>query len=469
MKKLLMGLSLIVALAVTAGIALLFVDFDSPALGRAVLERAGSSTGLEIQAKKFTLNLWRGVVLHDLEVKGVLGEAELETRAARLVLEHRLAPLLTGKVAVAGIRLDSPRVELRERKAAKSSSPSPASRQKPSPKVTPAPAEKSGEAPAEAAGPPLAIEVSEISIENGSLRSVPAEPQAGETALSGLELVLRDLALDPKALSPLFGLSGRGRLRANEVKLPHTKIERLEGEIQLAAARFEVPELSFTTEQGKFRSSLAVDLSRVPLGYTLKLEADPLDTNAVLGATGQGSFGPGRLDFQAEGTGSDSRGLKGKGVLKLEPGTIPSTPVLAGVEKSLGRTALVGARYRATEARFRVEKNRLHLEPFELTTDQAAVRVSGWSDLAGPLGLQLALATPRDGLKIKEVRDEILDALTDERGWVSIPFKVSGTAERPSVTPDAPALMAQARRGAQKVAAQKASEELKSFLGKKLK
>lgn len=465
MKKLLMGTGLLAALAMAA---LFFVEFDSPALGRAVLERANAATGLTMQARKFSLSLWRGVVVQDLEAKGALGASDLEARCSRLVLQHRFLPLLRGRVAVSGVLLDSPQIELRERKAAKRSSPASV----PQPKAG-ANAEPAGEASAgggaPGGGPSLGLEVSEIRIENGAASSYTRESKKPAVAVSGLNLVLRQVAFDPKALTPLHGLSARGHLETSQLVLDATKIERLEGELQLGGGRFEVPELSFESEQGKFRASLVVDFNRTPLGYTLKLQGDPLDTNAVLSAGGKGSFGPGRLDFQAEGSGTDSRAVKGKGVLKLQPGTIPSTPVLAAVEKSLGRTALVGARYQATEARFRIERNRVLLEPFQLATEQAAIRLSGWADLEGPLGLQLTLRTPREGLKIKEVRDEVLDALTDDQGWVSLPFKVSGTSAEPSVAPDGQALMAQAKQGAQKVATDKASEELKSFLGKKLK
>ena len=75
MKKLLMGILLFATLAVAG---LFFVEFDSPTLGRAVLERASAATGFEMQAAKFSLSLWRGVVVHDLEVKGAeIGRAHV--------------------------------------------------------------------------------------------------------------------------------------------------------------------------------------------------------------------------------------------------------------------------------------------------------------------------------------------------------------------------------------------------------
>ncbi|MCI0407992.1 MAG: AsmA family protein, partial [Acidobacteria bacterium] len=160
MKKLLMGTVLLATLAVAG---LFLVEFDSPTLGRAVLERASAATGFKMQAAKFSLSLWRGVVLHDLEVKGAVGASQLQVRAARLVLQHRWLPLLTGKIAVSTILLDSPQVELRERKSGKRPFPGSAARPKNRGEADFPPAGEAREEGGSASGgPPLALEISEI-------------------------------------------------------------------------------------------------------------------------------------------------------------------------------------------------------------------------------------------------------------------------------------------------------------------
>jgi hypothetical protein len=131
------------------------------------------------------------------------------------------------------------------------------------------------------------------------------------------------------------------------------------------------------------------------------------------------------------------------------------------LEKALGRgTSLVGAPYQATEAPFHVDKNQLTLESFRLETPQAALDLKGTVDLDGPLALSLALRTPREGLVIDEVPDQVLDALTSDDGWVTVPLQITGTQAEPRVLPDADALLAQAQQSTGKLI----QEGVKGFL-----
>ena len=95
------------------------------------------------------------------------------------------------------------------------------------------------------------------------------------------------------------------------------------------------------------------------------------------------------------------------------------------------------------------------------------VDLEGSVDLDGPLSLSVVVRTPREGLEIKEVRDEVLDLMTTEEGWVAIPFQVAGTVEEPSVRPDARALAAVGRSGAGKLLQEKATEGIKSLFRRK--
>ncbi|MFQ5791629.1 MAG: AsmA-like C-terminal region-containing protein, partial [Acidobacteriota bacterium] len=292
--------------------------------------------------------------------------------------------------------------------------------------------------------------------------------RAGPASVEGLSLRLRDLSFDPKAGSLVHALSANGGLEVENVTFESTHIRKARGQLRLGEGRFEVQELRFATEQGSFLARLLVDFNRLPFGYALTLLGEPLDVNAMVGATGAGGFGPGRLELEAEGFGSDSRNMKGKGVLRMDAGRLPSTPMLVSIEKSLGRTALVGSPYRAMENAFRIRNNRVFLDQFELEAEQVAIDLDGWVSLDGPLNLRLVVRTPRQGLKIKEVDDHVLDALTTDKGWVAIPFKVTGTMEEPRLRPDSRALMAQAGQGTRRLMKKKATEGIKSLFRRKL-
>ena len=111
------------------------------------------------------------------------------------------------------------------------------------------------------------------------------------------------------------------------ITLPVTRAREATGTFRLAAGHLDVDGLRFRTDEGSFQTRLSADLMRLPFSYTLAVEGRPLDINAMAGATGKGGgFGPAHLTLEAGGEGPDPTRLSGKGVLRLEAGTLPSTP-----------------------------------------------------------------------------------------------------------------------------------------------
>lgn len=428
------------------GVAVLaFAEFSSPALGRALLDRAGAATGVRLQAAEFRLSVLRGLSLGRVQAAGTYPGGGYDLTLDRIVFQHRLLPLLAGRLTVDRIRLEQPRAVLIEADGA-------------SPSTT-------GVAPSgiAAVAVPIALHVVEAAIDNGTveLRTRGRAP----IRVSGLDLRLRDLSLGAGGGSALGRLSGRGDFHAQEIALPVTRAREAEGTVRLTAGRLDVEGLRFRTDEGRFETRLSADLTRLPFSYTLAVEGRPLDINAMARATGKGGgFGPAHLTFEAGGVGPEPTGLSGKGLLRLEAGTLPSTPLLAAVERALGRTGLSGARYKASETPFRIERGRVVVERFRLEGDAVGLEVSGWSSLEGPLELSVAVRTPRQEVRIAEVPPAVLDALVDQEGWVRIPLRVTGTRDAPRVSPDVAALLADARREGGKALATRAAEKLKGLL-----
>ena len=434
----------VVAILVVAVAILFFVDFDSPELGNAVLEKANEATGANLSVENFRLNLIRGLELEGVESTSSFPGTVVNARIDKLVLRHRLLPLLSGRVVVDQILLRHPEVELVERggKSKKNSG----KRGKPKKKLETESSDANGadgqpptkEAEESIGG--LDLEISEIRIEDGSIRKGSVS-SVSPFSVDGLDLTLRDLTFNRGALSLLHAITAVGSLRLDGLTLDGMEVREVRGELTLDQGLLEGKDFTFVTEQGTFHAQLSVDFTRIPFAYTLSLRGDPIDVNAIARSK-EGGFGAGLLELEAEGFGTDSKGIRGKGVLRLEEGKLPSTPVLAALEKLLARgTSLVGSRYQATDAPFRIEKNELILERFRLETPQAGLDLEGIVHLDGPLALKLVLRTPREGLVIKEVPDEVLDALTDDEGWVAIPFRITGTRDEPKVLPDAKSLL----------------------------
>ena len=179
------------------------------------------------------------------------------------------------------------------------------------------------------------------------------------------------------------------------------------------------------------------------------------------GLSGQGgAFGPGHVRLDGRGAGPEPEGLTGQGVLKLDKGTLPATPMLSRLESALGRTRIVGAAYKASETPFRIARGRVSFERFRLEAETVGLDLGGWTSVDGAVDMTLGVRAPRAQVRIAEIPAEVIDALTEDDGWVRIPFRVTGTRLAPRVVPDMSALTAQAKRGGVKVLQRKAADKL---------
>jgi AsmA-like protein len=440
------------AVAVGAALALLgaaaLVSFDASTLGRAVLQRGAAVLGGTLTARSFRLRPLTGLSLEGLEGSLAFTGGTATVSVERLVLDHRLGRLLLGELAVDRLVLQRPRVRLVE-----STSEARVARPR----------------PAAAGLGPLALRISRIDVEDGTLE-LQAPGQARPMVVSGFSLKLRDVAFDGRAAAALAGLSGAGEVRAARVAFARSDATDVSGSVRVGGGRLSTGAVRFQTPQGPFQATLDARLDKLPLSYTLALRGEPLNVGSMMtvsSAGTPGAPGAGALQLDARGVGTEATGLVGRGVLRLSAGTLPATPLLQGVERALGRTRLVGAAYEATEAPFRIEGGRVLLDDFQLRTGHVGLDVAGWASLQGPLELTLAIHAPREGLTVEGVAAGALDLMTDDQGRVVVPLKVVGTQEQPRVRPDVAALAAQARRGGARTLLEKAGRGLGGLLRRK--
>ena len=133
------------------------------------------------------------------------------------------------------------------------------------------------------------------------------------------------------------------------------------------------------------------------------------------------------------------------------------------MEKVIGESSLEGSRYEATEVHFKIANDRIILEPFQLAGERMRIDASGWMDMSGPLSLKMAVGVPKERASSGEVPDPQAAAMTDEKGWTTIPLLVSGTSDAPKVGLDKAELA-----GAAKTRAVDAAKKgLKSLFDKK--
>jgi hypothetical protein len=435
------------ALALLAGLAAL--SFDASSLGRAVLARAAATTGVSLTARSFRLRPATGLSIEGLEGAAVFTGGRATIAIERLVLDHRLSRLLVGELAVDRLVLRKPHIRLVETRTTGRT--------------------ERGAAAAGAAGlGRLVLRVSRIDVEDGTVE-LQALGEPRPVVVGGLDVSLHDVGFDARKGATLAGLSGAGDVRVREVAFARSRARDVRGAVTVGDGRLSTGAVRFRMPQGPFEARLDAQLDRLPFAYTLALTGDPLDVGSMLATSGGPGRGPGpaALRLDGRGVGAEAAGLKGKGVLRLAAGELPGSPLLAGIERALGRTHLVGARYEATEAPFRVENGRVLLDRLSLRTPEVGLDIAGWASLDGPLELDVAVLAPRQGLSVEGVAAGALDLITDGQGRVVVPLKVTGTQEQPRLRPDAAALAATARREGTRTIIEKAGRSLGDWLGRK--
>ena len=460
MRKLIwIGGGFAVLLGVLVAVVFL-VDFDSPRLGKALLEEASARTGLQIEADGFRLNLSRGLRMEGVRFVTDGPSGRLSVQAAGLLAEHRIASLLRGRVEIARIVVYDPKIEL-----VTPEEEAPVARARPvaisnTPAQAPAPGESAGAAPD---GPVLSVD--RIWLRGGTLATRVEGAPAPDVEIRGMDIELRDLAvLD--APTALQGLRAGGDLHTGEVLLGGLRATEGSGKLRLADGHFVLEEFGLRLPQGRFLlGRFDADLNQDPFAYRFTMRVDPLDANALLAARSGGGFGSGLLSLDATGTGTETRDLTGEGTLALAAGTLPGSPLFSAIEAVLGRAALQGSAYQPVAVPFRIHQDRLSFAPFELRTSLLSLGISGWADLAGPMDLRIAVRAPRDAVALARVSSEVLD-LVDDGGWVTVPLRVVGTLESPKVTADREALRAQGRQAVREAVRQQVEKGVGKALGR---
>ena len=454
-KKIALGLVVILALAAF----LVSRDWDSPELGRTLLGKVGQATGIQISAEGFKLNLLRGLVL-----EGVSGTApgeggSLAFTMDRLVFEHRVMPLFSGTVAIDRVLLVSPRLEYTAHASTGPADARPAGSPEAGAPTAGGTAPGTGPATGEGSGAGLALDVTLIRIEQATLvtRSAAGEEQA---AADGLDFEMTDLRLDPSR-SGMAALSARGTLAIATLRAGDLELRDMSGAFELAEARFSVPSLRFATPSATVVARTLMDFNPVPFTYDMEATSEH-DLNAMLETPG--GLGPATARFEAKGTGSDPQSLTASGDIQLAAGHVPASPTTTKIDEAIGKPVLANAAYEATKLAFTFARGHLTLEPFRLTTPAARLELGGRVDLAGPIDIDIALATPREGLRIEGVGATALDVLADDEGWVPVPIAVTGTLEDPKVRPDVKTLASMAASGTKREVKAKATDALRGFI-----
>lgn len=446
MKTVLKILAIIV-LIVILGIAFLLWRFDPETLGATVINRLNQNEGVDITAERFALSPFKGLELQSAQATIAQESGTLHLELDRLLLEHEFLPLLQGRFEVHQIVLESPQIELVSVPAQSAAESESASSGGGGGRGEGDTATSGAVDEADSAG--LVVDVQSLRIVDGRLtmRTEGSEQPAME--IVDLDVDFNDIVLNPAGSTPLEQINASGTLTAAEIRTEGVTATNARGGIAIGDSKIALSDIGLATPNAELSlPSFEADFTASPFTYKVEV-AGGVDVNSMMNATGDG-FGPASLSLQGSGAGPDLNDFVADGTLRLESGKIPSSPWLAVVEKLLGAAFINGAAYQGTDIALDVADGRLNLSPFELVSEAFKLGSAGWVDMQGPISLRLDVFAPRDLMSIGGVTGDVLDALTDENGWLTVSFDVGGTLGEPDVDLDTTIFEEAAKSGLKK-------------------
>ena len=175
------------------------------------------------------------------------------------------------------------------------------------------------------------------------------------------------------------------------------------------------------------------------------------DVTAIMGIPESEALGPARLELDAEGAGPETVNIVGSGRVFLSAGQVPDVPEVEKADAFLN-APLAGTRYDAAMIEFTIANDRIVIAPFQLITEALHVDSEGDLGIAGDLALRAQVSLPADDLNLGDWQGDfsegVVEALTNEQGWVSVPLVIDGTIEEPRVRADSEVLMAALQQSA---------------------
>jgi hypothetical protein len=446
MKMLLKILGIII-LVVILLVAFLIWKFDPETLGAAVINRLNKNEGIDISAESFALSPLKGLELQSAQASFAQEAGTLNLEIDRLLLEHELWPLLQGRFEVHQIVLEAPQIEVVSVPTVSGDESAPATSGGGGGKGEGESA--TSETVEETDGGGLVVDVQALRIVDGRLVLRTEGSEQADMEIVDLDVEFNDIVLDPSGSTPLEQIRASGTVSAAEIRTEGLTATEARGGISVGNSKIALSDLGLATPNAQLSlPSFGADFSASPFTYELEVEGS-VDVNSVMDVTGSG-FGPASLTLQGSGAGPDPNDFVAKGVLRLESGTIPSSKWLALVEKLLGTGFINGAAYQGTDISLEVAEGRLNIAPFELVSESFKLGSAGWVDTKGPISLRLDVDAPRELIRLGGVTGDVLDALTDENGWLTVSFDIGGTFEDPDVDLDTTIFEEAAKSGLKK-------------------
>ncbi len=418
MKKILVvvgALALLIVVGVGAYLAHLVRSLDTPEFKEAMLARARTTLGTDVQVKDLRVSLLSGVTLEGVTVANPAPFAGNLLTAKSFVLRYRLRPLLAGRFEIDDLVLSEPTVHLamdaRERfnyELLGGASPTPSD-------TTPT------------AGPkalPLEVELRNLAMEDASIEM--------RDHRKALLTRIEKASFRSRFSLTKTGMQGTGTATIGTVNLGDVLfIRAFSAPLEVSKESLRLTPIEGKIAGGSAGGDVTVDLK--DFRFKATLDVRKVDVATLLKEAGSSQAVTGTLGAKAtfEGSGGLPT-LVGQGRAEITGCKAANTRTLALLSKVLKLPELANPDFDECLVEFRLERSRLHTPVLRLTGKQIQIAGKGSMNMetsALDYNLTLALAAPLlNKITVPELRSAFVDR---GDGFSTLAFDLTGTTLEP--------------------------------------
>jgi AsmA protein len=236
-----------------------------------------------------------------------------------------------------------------------------------------------------------------------------------------------------------LNLSAKGEIKIKSAEYKNMLMSDFHAEYRFKNNRLEITKMDARAGNGSLNLSSVIDFSRTGYAYNLKSRLSSLQAEEIINTLFPKAkntvFGIISLDLSLKGNGTlpDNirKNLSGKGKFDIKNGRITNSRISENLALFLGIDKLRTIQVRKATGDINIKGGMARLKSI-FTSDDIMVNPSGKIGLNESLDLAFDLKLSPSLTDMAMMNSGIASYIKDEKGWGSIPMKVSGTFSDPS-------------------------------------
>jgi uncharacterized protein involved in outer membrane biogenesis len=430
LKVILIIVAVVIALAIIlVGAGIYFTNryVQTPAFKEQVLQAAHKELGADVRIDNLKVSIFSGVELRGVTIGNPSGFSGDLVTANAFVLRYRLLPLLSRRVEIEELSLDTPVITLSQNAQGEwnyANLGAPETQTNSAPATSP-PATSSPAAPAKSEkAVPFDIVLSKLAITQGAV-SMVSDSNKPLVKLEGVSFSSSVSLTDNK-------LAGTGKAGIDKIDLSEKLfVEKVATVVQLESDRVALQSLRGELAGGKISGEVSVNFG-TGLEYAVSVQLTNSDVAKLLQDAGAKQAISGKLNVTTsiEGTGGMPT-IIGNGRVEIDNGQFNGNPILNVLATVLQMDVLRDLSFDQCLVEYSISNNVMQTPVIRLTSPRVQITGSGFIGLdKNTLNHNMTITLPKGGLD--GALPGVGSLFTEQSdGSLTLDFKLYGTLSSP--------------------------------------